>query len=141
MCSSDLGRVMGGGGSVMGMVALRGTPADYAEWEQAGAVGWNWDGVLPFYRKMETDWDYKNEFHGDSGPIPLRRLPREQWPPLTRMLHEYAAAHGINYVADMNGDFRDGYCSVPMTNTPEQRVSSAMAYLTPEVRQIGRAHV
>ena len=32
------GRVMGGGGSVMGMVALRGTPADYAEWEQAGAV-------------------------------------------------------------------------------------------------------
>ena len=35
---------MGGGGAVMGMVALRGTPADYAEWEQAGAVGWNWDG-------------------------------------------------------------------------------------------------
>ena len=100
-----------------------------------GAAGWDWDGVLPFYRKMETDWDYKNEFHGDSGPIPLRRLPREQWPPLTRMLHEYAAAHGINYVADMNGDFRDGYCSVPMTNTPEQRVSSAMAYLTPEVRR------
>ena len=134
------GRVMGGGGSVMGMVALRGTPADYAEWEQAGAVGWNWHGVLPFYRKMETDWDvksvdFKNELHGDSGPIPLRRLPREQWPPLTRTLYEYAAAHGIHYVADMNGDFRDGYCSVPMTNTPEQRVSSAMAYLTPDVRR------
>ena len=58
-----------------------------------------------------------------------------QWPPLTRTLYEYAAAHGIDYVADMNGDFRDGYCSVPMTNTPEQRVSSAMAYLTPEVRR------
>ena len=70
------GRVMGGGGSVMGMVALRGTPADYAEWAAAGATGWDWDGVLPFYRKMETDWDYKNEFHGDAGPIPLRRLPR-----------------------------------------------------------------
>ncbi|NBR28497.1 MAG: FAD-dependent oxidoreductase, partial [Betaproteobacteria bacterium] len=129
------GRVMGGGGSVMGMVALRGTPADYAEWSQAGAAGWDWDGVLPFYRKMETDWDFKNEFHGDAGPIPLRRLPRDRWPPLTRTLYEYAEAHGIPYVADMNGDFRDGYCSVPMTNTPEQRVSSAMAYLTPEVRR------
>ena len=129
------GRVMGGGGSVMGMVALRGTPADYAEWSQDGAAGWDWDGVLPFYRKMETDWDVKSELHGDSGPIPLRRLPREQWPPLTRTLYEYAEAHGIPYVADMNGDFRDGYCSVPMTNTPEQRVSSAMAYLTPEVRR------
>jgi len=120
------GRVMGGGGSVMGMVALRGTPADYAEWSEAGAAGWDWDGVLPFYRKMETDWDFKNEFHGDAGPIPLRRLPRDRWPPLTRTLYEYAEAHGIPYVADMNGDFRDGYCSVPMTNTPEQRVSSAM---------------
>ncbi len=134
------GRVMGGGGSVMGMVALRGTPADYAEWAQAGAAGWDWDGVLPFYRKMETDWDSKggdfnNELHGDAGPIPLRRLPREQWPPLTRTLYDYAQATGIPYVADMNGDFRDGYCSVPMTNTPEQRVSSAMAYLTPEVRR------
>ena len=129
------GRVMGGGGSVMGMVALRGTPADYAQWSQAGATGWDWDGVLPFYRKMETDWDFKNEFHGDAGPIPLRRLPRGQWPPLTRTLYDYAAAHDIPYVADMNADFRDGYCSVPMTNTPQQRVSSAMAYLTPEVRR------
>jgi len=134
------GRVMGGGGSVMGMVALRGTPADYAEWAAAGATGWDWDGVLPFYRKMETDWDvksgdFKKELHGDAGPIPLRRLPREQWPPLTRTLYDYAVAHDIPYVADMNGDFRDGYCSVPMTNTPQQRVSSAMAYLTPEVRR------
>jgi len=129
------GRVMGGGGSVMGMVALRGTPADYAEWARAGATGWDWDGVLPYFRKMETDWDFKNELHGDAGPIPLRRLPRDAWPPLTRTLFDYAAAHNIPYVADMNGDFRDGYCSVPMTNTPEQRVSSAMAYLTPEVRR------
>jgi 5-(hydroxymethyl)furfural/furfural oxidase len=129
------GRVMGGGGSVMGMVALRGTPADYAEWSKLGAAGWDWDGVLPYYCKMETDWDFKNELHGDAGPIPLRRLPREQWPPLTRALAEYAAAKGVPYVADMNGDFRDGYCSVPMTNTPQQRVSSAMAYLTPEVRR------
>jgi 5-(hydroxymethyl)furfural/furfural oxidase len=129
------GRVMGGGGSVMGMVALRGTPADYAEWAELGATGWDWDGVLPYYRKMETDWDFKNELHGDTGPIPLRRLPRAEWPPLTRTLFDYAAANNIPYVADMNGDFRDGYCSVPMTNTPRQRVSSAMAYLTPEVRR------
>src|SRR2546421_6151055 len=37
------GRVMGGGSSVMGMVALRGTPDDYAEWEALGAAGWGWD--------------------------------------------------------------------------------------------------
>ena len=44
------GRLIGGGSSVMGMVALRGTPDDYAEWEQLGAAGWNWDSVLPYFR-------------------------------------------------------------------------------------------
>ena len=52
------GRIMGGGSSVMGMVALRGTPDDYAEWEEAGATGWGWNDVLPFFRKLETDKDF-----------------------------------------------------------------------------------
>src|SRR5882724_6059263 len=49
------GRIMGGGSSVMGMVALRGTPDDYAEWESLGASGWGWSDVLPFFRKLEND--------------------------------------------------------------------------------------
>ncbi len=129
------GRVIGGGGSVMGMVALRGTPADFAEWVELGAAGWDWQDVLPYYRKLENDWDYKNEFHGDAGPVPFRRVAPERWPPLTRALSGYAEARGLPFIADMNGDFRDGFCSVPMTNTLEHRVSSAMAYLTPEVRR------
>jgi 5-(hydroxymethyl)furfural/furfural oxidase len=34
------GRILGGGSSVMGMVALRGTPDDYSEWVKMGAEGW-----------------------------------------------------------------------------------------------------
>ena len=129
------GRVIGGGGSVMGMVALRGTPADFAEWVQLGADGWGWQDVLPYYRKLENDLDYRNEWHGNAGPVPFRRVARDRWPPLTRALAGYAAATGLPFIADMNGDFRDGFCSVPMTNTTEHRVSSAMAYLTAEVRR------
>ena len=55
------GRIMGGGSSVMGMVALRGTPDDYAEWEELGATGWGWNDVLPFFRKLETDYDFGGE--------------------------------------------------------------------------------
>ena len=50
----DQGRIIGGGSSVMGMVALRGTPDDYDEWERLGAAGWGWDDVLPYFRKLET---------------------------------------------------------------------------------------
>ena len=51
-------RIMGGGSSVMGMVALRGTPDDYAEWEELGAAGWGWNDVLPYFRKLENDFDF-----------------------------------------------------------------------------------
>ena len=64
----DQGKVIGGGSSVMGMVALRGTPDDYDGWEGAGAAGWNWRNVLPYFRKLERDTDFAGGDHGDSGP-------------------------------------------------------------------------
>ena len=54
----DQARVMGGGSSVMGMVALRGTADDYDEWERLGAAGWSWKGVLPYFRQLESDLDF-----------------------------------------------------------------------------------
>ena len=68
------GRIMGGGSSVMGMVALRGTPDDYAEWEEPGATGWGWNDVLPFFRKLESDQDFAGTMHGTDGPVPVWRL-------------------------------------------------------------------
>src|SRR4029077_3862747 len=128
------GRILGGGSSVMGMVALRGTPDDYNEWEEAGAFGWALKGVLPFFKKLERDFDFDGEMHGKDGPVPVRRTPREQWPPLSKALAEFARERQIPYVTDMNADFRDGYASVPMSNWPDKRASAAIAYLTPDVR-------
>jgi 5-(hydroxymethyl)furfural/furfural oxidase len=128
------GKVMGGGGSVMGMIALRGTPDDYNGWESLGAKGWNWDGVLPYFRKLENDWDFDGDLHGKNGPIPIRRTPSDQWPPLSNAIRDFAVARGIPYIADMNADFRDGYASVPMSNTPDHRASSAICYLDAAVR-------
>ena len=128
------GRVMGGGSSVMGMVALRGTPEDYAEWVASGAPGWGWDDVLPYFRKLENDQDFDGAEHGKRGPVPIRRTPREQWPPLTRAIEGFAQEHQLPYVADMNADFRDGFASVPMSNWPDKRGSSAICYLGAAVR-------
>jgi 5-(hydroxymethyl)furfural/furfural oxidase len=133
--SFDQARVMGGGSSVMGMVALRGTPDDYDEWERLGAAGWAWRDVLPYFRKLETDFDFDGEFHGDGGPIPIRHTPKEQWPPLSRALEQYTREHQMPFIADMNGDFRDGYGSLPMSSTPTRRGSTAMGYLDAAVRR------
>jgi 5-(hydroxymethyl)furfural/furfural oxidase len=130
----DQGRVIGGGSSVMGMVALRGTPADYDEWEALGAAGWGWKDVLPYFRKLENDFDFRGDQHGQDGPTPVRRVARSDWTPLARAAHAFAEARQIPFVADMNGDFRDGYCALPMSNTPNRRGSAALCYLDASVR-------
>src|SRR5262249_16890447 len=133
--SFSQGRIMGGGSSVMGMVALRGTPDDYAEWEALGAAGWGWNEVLPYFRKLEADADFSNDLHGLDGPAPIPRPPPDDWPPLSKALHAYAQDRQIPFIADMNGDFRDGYASVPMSNWPDKRASSAICYLDASVRR------
>lgn len=109
--SFDQARIMGGGSSVMGMIALRGTPEDYEEWERLGAAGWGWNEVLPYFRKLEADFDFDGELHGDGGPIPIRRTPPERWPQLSRAIEQFARDRQIAHIADMNGDFRDGHGS------------------------------
>jgi 5-(hydroxymethyl)furfural/furfural oxidase len=128
------GRIMGGGSSVMGMVALRGTPDDYAEWEELGAAGWGWNDVLPFFKKLENDTDFGGGLHGSDGPVPIRRIPKDRWPPVSKALEHFAQERQFPVVADMNADFRDGYASVPISNWPDKRASAAICYLTSDVR-------
>jgi 5-(hydroxymethyl)furfural/furfural oxidase len=129
------GRVIGGGSTVMGMVAHRGTPDDYAEWESSGANGWGWESVLPYYRKLENDWDFDGALHGKDGPVPIRRTAPADWAPLAKAVRAFAQERQIPFIADMNADFRDGYGAVPMSNWPTQRASASICYLTADVRR------
>jgi 5-(hydroxymethyl)furfural/furfural oxidase len=128
-------RVLGGGSSINGQMANRGAPTDYNEWEARGAAGWDWNGVLPFFRKLERDLDFDGPYHGKDGRIPVRRIPREHW---TRHSEAFAQAFqqaGFQFVPDQNGEFVDGYFPVTHSNQDEQRVSAAMGYLDRETRK------
>jgi 5-(hydroxymethyl)furfural/furfural oxidase len=72
-------RVLGGGSSINGQMANRGAPTDYNEWEARGATGWNWDAVLPYFKKVEHDLDFDDPFHGKDGRIKVRRIKPENW--------------------------------------------------------------
>jgi|SRR5579862_690785 len=131
------GRVIGGGSSVMGMVSYRGTPDDYAEWLKLGAAGWGWDDVLPYFRKLENEFDFDGALHGKDGPVPIRRTKMEDWAPLAKAVHQFAQERQIPFIADMNADFRDGYGAVPMSNWPQKRASAAICYLDAPTRHRG----
>ncbi len=130
------GKLMGGGSSINGQVALRGAPADFDGWAKLGAKGWDWQSVLPYFRKLETDLDYSaDQLHGSTGPITVRRIPRDQWDAFTDAVAASWESSGHGYVPDMNGGFEEGYSPLPTSNDGEARRSTANGHLNDEVRQ------
>jgi 5-(hydroxymethyl)furfural/furfural oxidase len=128
-------RVLGGGSSINGQMANRGAPTDYDEWQQRGANGWRWDDVLPYFKKLEHDLDFDDDWHGQDGPIPVRRVPKEQWAGHAHAVAEAFERAGYKYLPDQNGFFEDGYFPVTISNAEERRVSAAIGYLTSDVRK------
>lgn len=128
------GRILGGGSSIMGMVALRGLPEDYDDWAAGGAEGWNWESVLPFFKKLEADQDFDGDLHGKDGPVPIRRPNPADLPPMATALQDYCRNRQINLIADLNGDFRNGFGFLPISRFADKRASAAICYLTADVR-------
>ena len=128
-------RVLGGGSSINGQLANRGAPTDYDEWEARGAEGWNWQDVLPYFKKVERDLDFDGPFHGKDGRIPVRRIPQAHWTRHAQAVAEACKLAGYAFLPDQNGEFVEGYFPVTHSNQAEQRVSAAMGYLDRETRK------
>jgi len=124
--------VLGGGSSVSGMWAMRGFFEDYERW---GIKGWDKETIKPFFNKLENDIDFSNDMHGKTGPMLIRRHMKHQWPPFCKVVGDALIKNfGFSDYSDINTEFKDGVFPVPQTNTTSQRISTAMAYLTADVR-------
>lgn len=128
-------KLIGGGSSINGQIATRGTPEDYDEWAGLGATGWDWSSVLPYFRKLERDLDYSGPLHGIDGPIPIHRIPHKKWPGLSLAAEAALDEMGFASIGDQNGVYTDGHFPVTLSNDGEHRVSAAMAYLTETARR------
>jgi len=122
-------RVLGGGSSINGQLANRGAPTDYDEWEAKGAQGWNWNAVLPYFKKVERDMDFDGPWHGKDGRIPVRRIFPDHWCGHARAVAEAFKEAGYDYVEDQNGEYKDGYFPITISNLYDRRVSAAIGYL------------
>jgi len=127
-------RILGGGSSINGQLANRGAPSDYEEWEARGAAGWNWENVLPFFKKVERDMDFEGPYHGREGRIPVRRIFSDLWPEHAKAVAEAFKQAGWEYIPDQNGEWKDGYFPITISNAYERRVSAAIGYLDPGTR-------
>jgi 5-(hydroxymethyl)furfural/furfural oxidase len=127
-------RVMGGGSSINGQLANRGAPTDYDEWEARGASGWNWEKVLPYFKKVERDMDFDGPWHGKDGRIPVRRIFPDMWNGHAKAVAKAFEEAGFEFILDQNGEFKDGYFPITISNLYDRRVSAAIGYLDPGTR-------
>ncbi len=130
----EQGRIMGGSSSINGMMAIRALPSDFDDWKSLGALGWAWDDVAPYYRKLERDLDMSGSRHGSEGRLPVRRIPRAEWPGFSEAACRAIEDAGIPYGEDHNDGSEIGVYPMPINNRDDQRVSVAAAYLDADVR-------
>ena len=123
------GKVVGGTSSINHQIFLRGAPEDYDNWAALGNDEWSYVKVLPFFRRLETDTDIADDFHGSDGPIPVRRHPRESWLPIHAAFHRACLDAGFPDDPDMNHPDGTGVGAVPLNNPGGVRMSTALTYL------------
>ena len=126
------GRIVGGSTSVNSQMWVRGTTEDFDYWSRdLGCPTWSFDKVLPFFNALETDRDFGAEgFHGDSGPIHVRRHRREEWRQADIAWYEACLAEGFAPCADANAPgTTGGVGSLTLNNLDRVRQSSALTFL------------
>jgi choline dehydrogenase len=123
------GKVLGGTSSINGMIYMRGNHADYDHWRQLGCEGWDWESVLPYFRKAEDNERGADTFHGVGGPLRVSNQPYE-WE-IARVLLQACIQAGIKPNPDFNGAEQEGCGYYQTTTKDRRRWSTAAAYLGP----------
>lgn len=126
------GRVTGGSSAVNTTIALRGMPEDYDGWAAAGNPAWAWDRVLPAFNRLERDLDFGDRpYHGDAGPITIRRYPWDELTPVHQAFLEASRELGYPDCPDANDPASWGAGPHPMNKLGRLRISTAVGYLAP----------
>ncbi|HEY0683831.1 MAG TPA: GMC family oxidoreductase N-terminal domain-containing protein [Steroidobacter sp.] len=123
------GKVLGGSGSINGMIYLRGNPADYDRWVQQGARGWSFAEVLPYFLRAERNENGASKFHSDRGLLGVANLRVKH--PFNRLFVDACVATGIPRNEDFNGVAQEGVGYYQATQWGGLRCSTARSYLRP----------
>jgi len=124
------GHVLGGSGSINGMVYHRGYPRDYDDWAGAGATGWSYAEVLPYFTRSENNENFPpSVLHGHGGPMNVRFPAHPN--PMTRDFID--AVRSLHFLAcsDFSGSNPEGVGLRQATILRGRRDSTARAFLRP----------
>lgn len=124
------GKVTGGSSAINGQIFLRGVPEDYDNWATWGNDRWSFEESLPYFRKLETDTNYSDDFHGTDGPIIAHRFQPDAWLDSSRAFYQACRDYGFADCPDHNDPDSTGVGPLPLNNPNGIRWSTNLGYLS-----------
>jgi choline dehydrogenase-like flavoprotein len=121
------GKGLGGSSLINGMIFVRGQKEDYDQWAQMGAIGWSFDDVLPYFKKLESFEDGGNRMRGGDGPMAVERVKLR--PEIAEAFIAAGEQAGFPRNSDYNGETQEGFGYYQVTQKRGRRWSAADAYL------------
>jgi choline dehydrogenase-like flavoprotein len=120
--------VLGGFGSINGMLFVRGNRKNYDDWAAAGCTGWSFADVLPSFKRLE-DWeDGASALRGSGGPVKVTRQ-KDLTPASAAFIEALVATAGVKKIDDYNGESQEGAAVFQQNASGGLRYSSSIAYL------------
>lgn len=123
------GRTLGGSSAINGMIYVRGHKSDYDSWAYQGCVGWDYESVLPYFRKSEDYEGGESRYHGVGGPLHVSHNHHPN--PICEAAILAAVQAGFQRNEDCNGEVIDGVGYCQLTIKDGVRQSTARAFLAP----------
>ncbi len=122
------GKVLGGTSSINGMVYVRGNAADFDQWEEQGASGWNYQNCLPYFKKFENHQCRDTDYTGNEGPVAISN-GNNMRNPLYRAFIDAGVEAGYGETEDYNGFRQEGFGQKFMNVDRGIRASTGYSYL------------
>jgi choline dehydrogenase len=123
------GKVLGGSNSVNGLMYMRGCPADYDDWARRGLPGWDYAGVMPYFRRSESNWRGASRFHGGTGPLTTARYETDDY--IYPRIIDTAEALGFKHLEDFHAEDIEGFTVPDCNYHGGERASTVARYLRP----------
>jgi choline dehydrogenase len=121
------GQMLGGSSAINGMVYVRGNRRDYDRWVEAGAEGWDWQAMLPWFTKAENHQGAPSQWHGQHGPLVVGRANERH--PLTDAVIASLVEQGLPHLDEYCAGDQYGAYDILTTAAGGRRSSVAVAYL------------
>jgi choline dehydrogenase len=124
------GKTLGGSSSTNAMAYIRGNRRDYDIWAEMGAEGWDFDSILPYFKKSEHNEQFNNAYHQQGGYLNVGHATRYRTP-LADAFVAACGECGIPHNPDFNGAEQEGAGHFQFTIKDGKRHSTAQAFLKP----------